>query len=60
MILIDFSNNETIEFQDILMAGIFMKALSSMNIKVLGIHCSDTEATKTLQDYLEELNNSIT
>jgi len=29
-------------------------------IVVKGIHCSDTEGTKTLQDYLEELNNSIT
>jgi hypothetical protein len=59
MILIDFTNNETIEFPSVLMAQMFIRDLTSMDIYVAGIHCSNVEDFKPLEDYILALYQSI-
>jgi hypothetical protein len=59
MILIDFSNNETIEFPNLSSAFMYVRDLCVIGIKALAIHCSDTEDFRALENYILELNNSI-
>jgi hypothetical protein len=59
MILLDFTNNETIEFPSVLMAQMFILDLTSMGIYVAGIHCTNAEDFKPLEDYILALYQSI-
>ena len=59
MILIDFTNNETIEFPSVLMAQMFILDLTSMGIYVAGIHWPNAEDFKPLEDYILALYQSI-
>ena len=59
MILIDYSNNETIEFQTISQAKMFTFDLFGVDIKALGIRCEDSSDYKLLEDYILGLANSI-
>jgi len=59
MILIDYSNNETIEFQTISQAKMFTADLFEVDIKALGIRCKDSSDFKLLEDYILGLTHSI-
>lgn len=58
-IIIDFSNNKSMIFKSISYATAIITNYFYDGIVVKGIHCSDTEDTQLLQDYLEGLNKSI-
>lgn len=58
-IIVDFSNNESVLFQTISQAIALIRIASKVGVFAKGIHCSDTEDTQLLQDYLEGLNKSI-
>jgi len=58
-IIVDFSNNESVLLKTISQAIAFIRIASKVGVKPKGIHCSDTEDTQLLQDYLEGLNKSI-
>ena len=59
MILIDYSNNETIEFQTISQAKMFTADLLEVDIKALGIRCEDSSDFNLLEDYILGLTHSI-
>ncbi len=59
MILIDYSNNETIEFQTISQAKIYTFDLFEVGIMALGLRCEDTSDDKLLETYILGLTNSI-
>ena len=58
-IIVDFSNNESVLFKTISQAIALIRIASKVGLIAKGIHCSDTEDTQLLQDYLEGLNKSI-
>ena len=59
MILIDYSNNETIEFQTISQAKMFTAVLFVDDIRALGIRCENSSDYKLLEDYILGLTHSI-
>tara|TARA_R110000796_G_scaffold238641_1_gene359049 strand:- start:250 stop:432 length:183 start_codon:yes stop_codon:yes gene_type:complete len=59
MILLDFTNNETIEFPSLFEAQMFIWDLALHGIFVSGIHCSDAEDIQSLEDYILGLYQSI-
>jgi len=59
MILIDYSNNETIEFQTISQAIMFTCDLFKVDIIALGIRCEDSSDYKLLEKYILGLTHSI-
>ena len=59
MILIDYSNNETIEFQTISQAKMFTAVLFVDDIRALEIRCENSSDYKLLEDYILGLTHSI-
>ena len=58
-ILIDYSNNETIQFHSLSQAMMYTLDLFVSGIHALGIHCNDAESYQSLQNYIEGLYQSI-
>ena len=59
MILIDYSNNETVEFETVSQAMMFTSDLFVADIKALGIRCERPSDYERLYDYIIGLTNSI-
>lgn len=59
MILIDYSNNETIEFKSLSDALSYTFDLFVSGIYALGIRSSNASDFKHLQNYIAGLHNSI-
>jgi hypothetical protein len=58
-ILVDYSNNETIQFHSLSQAMMYTLDLSLCEIHALEIHCNDAVSYQSLQNYIEGLNQSI-
>ena len=58
-ILVDYSNNETIQFHSLSQAMMYTLDLSLCEIHALEIHCNDAVSYQSLQNYIEVLNQSI-
>ena len=57
-ILVDYSNNETIQFHSLSQAMMYTLDLSLCEIHALEIHCNDAVSYQSLQNYIEGLNQS--
>lgn len=57
MILITFTNNETLEVSNRLLALIYIKLLRAFGIRVVRLRCSKTSDYMAIQDYIELLNS---
>jgi hypothetical protein len=60
MILITFSNNETLEFKTVSQAKDYVLALMISGIQALGIVSDKTDDLNHLQDYVASIYKSIT
>ena len=60
MILITFSNNETLEFNTVSQAKDYSLALILSGIHALGIVSNNTDDLNHLQDYFASIYKSIT
>jgi len=60
MILITFSNNETLEFKTVSQAENYALALMLSGIQALGIVSDNTNDLNHLQDYIASIYKSIT
>jgi hypothetical protein len=60
MILITFSNNETLEFKTVSQAKDYVLALMLNGIQALGIVGNNTDDLNHLQDYIASIYKSIT
>jgi hypothetical protein len=58
-ILVDYSNNETIQFHSLSQAMMYTRDLSLCEIHALEIHCNDAVSYQSLQNYIEGLHQSI-
>ena len=58
-ILVDYSNNETIQFHSLSQAMMYTLDLSLCEIHALEIHCNDAVSYRSLQNYIEGLYQSI-
>ena len=56
MILITFSNNETLEFQDRFTAQLDIKTMRSFDIRAVKLRCDKSSDYMAIQDYIELLN----
>jgi len=56
MILITFSNNETLEFPQRITAQIHLKILKSFEIRAVKLRCVKSSDYMALQNYIEMLN----
>lgn len=59
MILITYSNNETLEFPTVSQAKMFTLDLFHADIKALGIRCNNASDFNRLENYILGLTNSI-
>ena len=57
MILITFTNNETLQVSNRLLALIYIKFLRAFGIRVVKLRCSETSDYMAIQDYIELLNS---
>ena len=57
--IIDFSNEESVIFSTVSTAINYIVDMLCSEIHAVGIHCSDTEDTKHLQNYIAGLYKSI-
>ena len=60
MILITFSNNETLEFKTVSQAKDYTLALILSGIQALGIVSNNTDDLNHLQEYIASIYKSIT
>ena len=58
-ILVDYSNNETIQFHSLSQAMMYTLDLSLCEIHALEINCNDAVSYQSIQNYIEGLNQSI-
>ena len=56
MILITFSNNETLEFQNRITAQLDIKTMKSFEIRAVKLRCVKSSDYMALQNYIEMLN----
>jgi len=57
MILITFTNNETLQVSNRLLALIHIQLLRAFGIRVVKLRCSETSDYMAIQDYIELLNS---
>ena len=58
-ILIDFSNSETVIFPTVSLAHSYLLALLRSDVRAIGYRCSNASDFERLQDYIEDINQSI-
>ena len=57
MILVTFTNNETLQFHNRLLAFIHIKLLRAFGIRVVRLRCVKSSDYMAIQDYIELLNS---